>query len=113
MLFKEGIEPMWEDKTNKNGGRWLLNLDKNQKRDGTLDNSWMETLMCLIGEIFEDGSDDICGAVAQNRGKGDKISIWTKNAKSRDVVYSIGQKYKEKLQIHIPGQFSIQYQVIL
>jgi hypothetical protein len=39
---------MWEDKTNKNGGRWLLNLDKNQKRDGTLDNSWMETVSLVL-----------------------------------------------------------------
>lgn len=35
---------MWEDKTNKNGGRWLLNLDKRERKDGVLDNVWMETV---------------------------------------------------------------------
>lgn len=46
--------------------------------------------MCLIGEIFDDSSDDICGAVAQNRTKGDKISIWTRVAKNKDHVHRIG-----------------------
>ncbi|XP_003384312.1 PREDICTED: eukaryotic translation initiation factor 4E-like [Amphimedon queenslandica] len=94
MLFKEGIEPMWEDKTNKDGGRWLLNIDKRDRKDGVLDNVWMETLMCLIGEIFDDSSDDICGAVAQNRTKGDKISIWTRVAKNKDHVHRIGYVIK-------------------
>lgn len=46
--------------------------------------------MCLIGEIFDDSSDDICGAVAQNRPRGDKISIWTKQSKNRDHIHRIG-----------------------
>lgn len=46
--------------------------------------------MCLIGEIFDDSSDDICGAVAQNRAKGDKISIWTRVAQNKDHVHRIG-----------------------
>uniref|UniRef100_A0A1X7V194 Death domain-containing protein n=1 Tax=Amphimedon queenslandica TaxID=400682 RepID=A0A1X7V194_AMPQE len=44
MLFKEGIEPMWHDKTNKNGGRWLLNIDKRDRKYGVLDNIWKETV---------------------------------------------------------------------
>ena len=46
--------------------------------------------MCLIGEVFEDSSDDICGAVAQNRSKGDKIAIWTRQALNQDHVRRIG-----------------------
>ena len=35
---------MWEDRTNKEGGRWLLIL---KKKEGLLDNSWTETVsMC-------------------------------------------------------------------
>ncbi|XP_019851087.1 PREDICTED: uncharacterized protein LOC100637079 [Amphimedon queenslandica] len=110
MLFKEGIEPMWHDKTNKNGGRWLLNIDKRDRKYGVLDNIWKETLLCLIGEIFDDSSDDICGAVVQNRIKGDRISLWTKAAKNKEHVHRIGHVYKEKVQMHILGQFTIQYQ---
>ncbi len=31
MLFKFGIQPTWEDKANKGGGRWLVNIDNKQK----------------------------------------------------------------------------------
>merc|ERR1712179_890116 len=27
-LFKDGVQPMWEDSENKNGGKWLLQLTK-------------------------------------------------------------------------------------
>lgn len=35
---------MWEDKGNKDGGRWLLNLEKRERKEGTLDSVWMETV---------------------------------------------------------------------
>ena len=40
-LFKKGIQPMWEDSANKQGGRWLINLDKKQ-RSADLDKYWLE-----------------------------------------------------------------------
>ena len=39
---------MWEDRTNKDGGRWLLTLDKGQRRDGLFDNTWMETVSVCV-----------------------------------------------------------------
>ena len=53
--FQEGIKPMWEDDYNKHGGRWLINLDKKQRMT-CLDNFWLEVMLCLIGESFEDDS---------------------------------------------------------
>ncbi|XP_058853083.1 eukaryotic translation initiation factor 4E-1B-like isoform X2 [Acipenser ruthenus] len=41
-LFKDGIEPMWEDRRNKCGGRWLITLSK-QQRHTELDRFWLET----------------------------------------------------------------------
>ena len=46
---------MWEDDKNKRGGRWLINLDKKQ-RQNSLDNFWLEVMLCLIGESFDDHS---------------------------------------------------------
>lgn len=40
-LFKKGIRPMWEDKHNKRGGRWLISLEKKQ-RPNELDKYWLE-----------------------------------------------------------------------
>ena len=46
---------MWEDEKNRHGGRWLINLDKKQRMT-SLDNFWLEVMLCLIGESFEDHS---------------------------------------------------------
>ncbi|KAL3216298.1 hypothetical protein MRX96_006483 [Rhipicephalus microplus] len=76
-LFKYGIKPMWEDGRNENGGRWLFSLNKSQ-RNTDLDNYWLEILLCLIGEGFdEEISDDVNGVVVQVRPKFDKVAVWT------------------------------------
>ncbi|XP_062443296.1 eukaryotic translation initiation factor 4E type 1B isoform X1 [Rhea pennata] len=140
-LFKDGIEPMWEDNRNKRGGRWLITLAK-QQRHTELDRFWLETvsvrpvlascatlwgqgsglslvaalslspmggrhcpeppffsgqLLCLIGEMFDEYSDEVCGAVINIRAKGDKIAIWTREAENREGVTHIGRVYKEHL----------------
>ncbi|XP_072563391.1 eukaryotic translation initiation factor 4eb isoform X4 [Paramormyrops kingsleyae] len=46
-LFKDGIEPMWEDDRNKQGGRWLVTLSKQQRRSD-LDRFWLETVKHLM-----------------------------------------------------------------
>lgn len=80
---------MWEDEANKNGGRWLISLDKKQ-RSTDLDHFWLETLLCMIGEAFNGYSDDVCGAVVNVRPKADKIGVWTANSNSVDSVMEIG-----------------------
>jgi len=98
MLFKEGIVPEWEDAKNRDGGRWLLTTDK-KKRAADLDRIWLETLLCLIGEAFDDASEDICGAWVQIRQKNDKVAIWTGDASNKERVMSIGRKFQNRLNI--------------
>uniref|UniRef100_A0A2K6ENL2 Eukaryotic translation initiation factor 4E n=1 Tax=Propithecus coquereli TaxID=379532 RepID=A0A2K6ENL2_PROCO len=43
LLNNDGIEPMWEDEKNKRGGRWLITLNKQQRRSD-LDRFWLETV---------------------------------------------------------------------
>lgn len=45
-FFKEGIRPMWEDSTNKAGGRWVINCMK--KNFKAIDNYWMELVRFSI-----------------------------------------------------------------
>uniref|UniRef100_A0A1B6HUS2 eIF-4F 25 kDa subunit n=1 Tax=Homalodisca liturata TaxID=320908 RepID=A0A1B6HUS2_9HEMI len=99
-LFKKGIRPMWEDTSNVKGGRWLISLDKKQ-REHELDSFWLETLLCMIGEAFDDHGDEVCGAVVNVRNKGDKIAVWTSDASRSncDGVIAIGKKLKERLRI--------------
>ncbi|XP_077587431.1 eukaryotic translation initiation factor 4eb isoform X2 [Stigmatopora nigra] len=106
-LFKDGIEPMWEDERNVRGGRWLITLNK-QQRKFDLDRFWLETLLCLVGEAFDDFSDDVCGAVVNIRTKGDKIAVWTSDCQNRDAITHIGRVYKDRLGL--PLKMTIGYQ---
>lgn len=107
-MFKQGILPMWEDKANKLGGRWLVILDRKQ-RSTDLDHFWLELLLCMIGEAFNEYSDDVCGAVVNIRPKGDRLGIWTSDADNEDSVMEIGRKIKERLRI--TPKATIGYQV--
>jgi len=98
-VFKEGIKPMWEDSANRDGGRWLISLNK-QARTQELDNSWLELLLLLIGEGFEENCDAICGAVVNVRPKGDKISLWTADANTKDQCLAIGRIMKQRLHLN-------------
>ncbi|KAG2320663.1 hypothetical protein Bca52824_013876 [Brassica carinata] len=89
--FKHKIEPKWEDPVCANGGKWTMVFPK-----ATLESSWLNTLLALVGEQFEQG-DEICGAVLNFRTRGDKISIWTKNAANKEAQLSIGKQWKELL----------------
>uniref|UniRef100_A0A8C0ZWQ6 Eukaryotic translation initiation factor 4E type 1B n=1 Tax=Castor canadensis TaxID=51338 RepID=A0A8C0ZWQ6_CASCN len=95
-LLGDGIQPMWEDGRNKRGGRWLVSLAK-QQRHIELDRLWLETLLCLIGESFEEHGREVCGAVINIRTKGDKIAVWTSEAENQAAVLHIGRVYKERL----------------
>lgn len=48
-LFKKNIRPMWEDDANKRGGRWVINLSKQQRRN-ELDALWLDIVshICLL-----------------------------------------------------------------
>lgn len=124
-LFKEHIRPMWEDKANKNGGRWMITLARTQRPE--LDRYWIDTVkndqyfscqlwlslrislqvLCLIGEAF-DNYDDICGAVVNIRARGDRIAVWTANYNNKESIMEIGQKLKEGMSL--PDRIKLHYQ---
>ncbi|GLH09541.1 hypothetical protein R5R35_004613 [Gryllus longicercus] len=95
-VFKEGIAPMWEDKANRRGGRWVMKLPR-ADRSSKLDTLWEETLIAMIGEDFFNHGADVCGAVINIRSGFDKISIWTKDARNKQSILAIGWKLKECL----------------
>lgn len=90
-LFKAGVEPKWEDPECANGGKWTIPVNN---RKTTFETMWLETLMALIGEQFDE-TDDICGIVASVRQRGDKLALWTRNASNEAVQVNIGKKWKD------------------
>ncbi|KAL4190520.1 hypothetical protein AMTRI_Chr07g76120 [Amborella trichopoda] len=89
--FKYGIEPKWEDPVCASGGKWTVPV---ANRKPMLETMWLETLMALIGEQFEEG-EDICGVVASVRARQDKLSLWTRTASNEAAQVSIGRQWKE------------------
>ena len=96
-LFKEGIEPKWEDEKCAKGGKWTYYFPKSKDSDD-LDENWLSLLLELIGEQFSE-AHEICGAVVSVRQKQHRISIWTKTASSEPEQLSIGRHFKVVLQI--------------
>lgn len=99
MVFRDGIKPEWTDVANVNGGRWLLEVDR-QYRNEQLNSKWLETLLAIIGETLESDKNksQICGAIVQSRRRVDRVGVWTADADDEEAVRSIGEKYRELLQ---------------
>ena len=55
--LQEGIQPMWEDDRNRQGGRWLVNTQKNFRQQ-ELDRLWVETVRSFF--LFLDDKIEQC-----------------------------------------------------
>nr|XP_011468558.1 PREDICTED: eukaryotic translation initiation factor 4E-1-like [Fragaria vesca subsp. vesca] len=87
-LFKENIEPKWEDPVCATGGKWTMTFS-----NGESDRSWMDMLQALVKEEFKH-RDEICGAVVNVRNGQESIALWTKNATNEAAQVSIGKQWK-------------------
>jgi len=77
-LFKEGVEPMWEDPQNISGGKWILKIKKD-----TVDQRLFEKLMVWLAAVpFQ--TMEVNGIVVSVRGYQTILSLWTKTCPERD-----------------------------
>jgi len=95
-LFKEDIQPMWEDEHNRHGGKWIVAFPKGRK--DSLDEYWLYLLLAMIGESFHD-IDEVCGAVVSVRKNQSKLALWTRDAASpaQDSIMKIGITLRQVL----------------
>jgi len=95
-FFKHGVAPAWEDPTFKNGGRWIIKLEKVKAQ--SLDDLWLSLNLALIGEAFlGHGGELVCGAIVSVRSRATKISLWLSAAKDEKKVMNIGREYRNVL----------------
>lgn len=115
-LFKEGVDPAWEDAFNEHGGRWTYNVERRNMNLGNIsapciiEQVWLDVMLCLIGEGFDPYGDKIAGGVCGIRLPKNaksptdqmtaKIHIWTKDASDVDANMKIGEILKSVL--HAP-----------
>lgn len=91
-LFKEGIRPLWEDESNRNGGKWVLRLKKSISG-----RCWENLVLAILGEQFY-LSEEINGAVISTRAAEDFISIWNRSNNQR-IINHIRDSLKRILNL--------------
>eukprot|EP00899_Mesostigma_viride_P022592 jgi/Mesvir1/3517/Mv11993-RA.1 len=97
-VFKEGIEPKWEDPRCAQGGKWTAPVTRGGTSKDLLNQYWLNLLLAMIGEQFTDG-DEICGAVVSVRAKQDRLALWTKSASNETSQCNVGRQLKQFLDI--------------
>jgi len=105
-IFKDHIEPKWEDPQNSKGGKWTVSVPP-KNRATALDQMWLFAVLSCIGETIR-APDDVCGLVVSIRKAGDRVQIWTKDASNENACREIGRSLKEALEL--PDNVIIGYQ---
>lgn len=102
-LFKAGVQPLWEDPKNADGGRLILYTPKTAAV-----HIWERVLLALVGGAFGPSSASIMGAVLQVREDSDIISVWVDNASNDDAISSIRSAFIGATQLppHIAATVS-------
>jgi len=108
LLFKKGICPNWSDPLNKQGGRLIVNMRREEggqsreevlARKNRLETMWVELLLVLIGEQAGAEAALINGAAVNPKKKADRLAVWLKEASNMEAVISVGKLVKERLQL--------------
>jgi translation initiation factor 4E len=79
-IFKKGVRPVWEDKENRKGGKWIVRL-----RKGVADRYWEDLLLAIVGDQFAEAGEEVCGAVLSVRSGEDVLSVWTRIDGGRNI----------------------------
>lgn len=98
-IFREGILPTWEDPINMAGGKFVYTIQKKVSKSGVGDESWMFTVLAVIGETLDLDGDQVVGAVVSIRKSQDRIALWIK-CKDKHICRNIGMRWKQALSIH-------------
>jgi len=105
-FFKTGVKPMWEDDSNKFGGRWMLNFGRDEHMSYKLDDIWQETLLAMIGDLFSVDNDVqplsrfITGCVISIRQRGHKAALWLSESRNEYIIKEIGRRWKRMMNLH-------------
>lgn len=134
--FRRGIKPMWEDKHNVRGGKWVCRLKRPSKQYAKIDESedsiptrtspiqiaaqrhqaavhWERLLLAVIGgTLFPQDSpyhDEVVGVVISVRKEEDIISVW--NQSSSDEKAKMAIKDGMTRVLDVPTKTLFEYKV--
>jgi len=94
-LFKQGFQPVWEDRRNINGGSWTFRVPKANGPD-----FWTRVQLMAIGEKLQsclDEGDQLCGVGLSVRFNSHLISVWHRDASKQKSIDNILATVLEEL----------------
>jgi translation initiation factor 4E len=105
-LFRNGVQPTWEDPANAKGGKWTVVMEKG---NDMTDRMWLLFQLAVIGEMLQDDTGNfVCGAVCNLRKAQNKLCLWTRDYKDKERNMKVGVALKEQLKL--PPNYKIKYQ---
>jgi hypothetical protein len=79
--MREGHPPLWEDKSNINGGGLSFKIHNKE-----VDNFWLIASMLLIGESICDHPEEVVGISVSPKTRNTTIRIWYRDQSKLDLV---------------------------
>lgn len=99
-MFKQNIQPLWEDPSNALGGKWVIEC---QTFDVAL-TIFFELLLALVGEQLPD-SENVCGCVLIRRRTHSKVQIWVANQPESGDHDRFNSVFGSTLRVKVNAQF--------
>ena len=101
-MFLENVVPAWEDKANRDGGKWQFVMKKGaNKKD--IDTMFLNVSLAVIGEAFP--ADEVTGLVIAVRTAGNRVAIWTRHS-DEATVRKVGECLKAQLELDERSQLA-------
>jgi len=109
MFFKSDVKPEWEDAKNKNGGKWVVTIEKAHMKDLSAQSLWEDALLGLVGCNYEE-MDEINGIVLSLRERFIRFSLWVKKEEAaKEIIKKIGLCFRSICKI--PTSIKVIYQL--
>ncbi|KAG0182295.1 translation initiation factor eIF4E [Apophysomyces sp. BC1021] len=91
--FRTGVEPMWEDKVNQNGGRLTMCPTKTAMDEA------FEWILCSFvgGNLYDHG---LVGLVLARRARGDRIELWLDDSASQGTIPALKERMCSLMPVH-------------
>jgi len=93
-MFRQGVNPDWDDPANSSGGRWVVRRERGHE----LDSAWLSLLYLLLGDHLGEQAQ-VRGVVASRRKKGDRVSVWVGDARKLGAVVDVGRMVRDRLNM--------------
>ena len=100
-MFRGDILPDREDLANRDGGKWMVNCNKEERRE-YLDKMWLDVMFLVMEE--EEFGNLVTGVEVCVRKKEDRLEVWLGDVDDISRMVEVGRSVKKELEIDLNNQ---------